>query len=186
MNDMEKRKLKKKGGRPRLPEHEKRVNVTVMLTPTEIKHLRSECQDYVPVFGMFLRQKLLSTKTVLLSRAVDPEVRLEMTNMLKLSGTMLMIAKRLEYNVLVNQDFVDMSVELKQIVRQARFNINEVVVSQAVVPNVTRSLRRLKDTMSDHQAAMVTLKDVSRWHFSLSEILDELEEFCTNNGLDIG
>ncbi|QRQ99496.1 hypothetical protein HWI92_00495 [Dyadobacter sandarakinus] len=73
---MEKKKFRKKGGRPRLPEYEKRVNVTVMLTPTEIKRLRSECQDYVPVFGVFLRQKLLTTKTVLLSRAVDPEVRL--------------------------------------------------------------------------------------------------------------
>lgn len=183
---MEKKKFRKKGGRPRLPESKKRVNVTVMLTPAEIEQLRSECKDYVPVFGMFLRQKLLTTKTVLLSRGGDPEVRLEITNMLKLSGTMLMIAKRLEYNVLVNQDFVDMSVELKQMVRQARFNMNEVVISQAVLPSVTRSLLKLMNTISAHQAATVTLKDVSEWHRYLSEILAELEVFCTRNGLDIG
>lgn len=157
-----------------------------MLTPTEIKQLRSECQDYLPVFGVFLRRKLLATKTVLLTRAVDPEVRLEMTNLLKVSGAMIMIAKRLEYNALVSQDFLDMSVGLKKMVRQVRFNINEVVVSQAVLPNVTRSLSKLMDTISANQAAKVTLKEVSGWHLCLSEIVAELEAFCASNGLDIG
>lgn len=183
---MEKKKFRKKGGRPRLPEYEKRVNVTIMLTPSEIKQLRNECQDYVPVFGVFLRQKLLTTKTVLLSRAVDPEVRLEMTNLLKLSGTMIMVAKRLEYNALLSKEFLDMSVVLKNVVRQARFNINEVVTSKAVLPSATRSLSRLMDTISAHQTATVNLNDVSGWHRHLSEIVAELEAFCTSNGLDIG
>jgi hypothetical protein len=74
------------------------------------------------------RQKLLATTTVLLSRAVDPEIRSEITNTLKLSGMMSMIAKRLEYNVLVNQNFVDMSAELQKMVRQ-------VVVCQSCSPS---------------------------------------------------
>ncbi|KAA6431611.1 hypothetical protein FEM33_25240 [Dyadobacter flavalbus] len=182
---MEKKKFRKKGGRPRLPEYEKRINVTVMLTPTEIKQLRSECQDYVDVFGVFLREKLLATKTVRLLMAVDPAVRSEMTNLLKFSGALTMIAKRLEYNALLSQDFIDMSANLKKIVRHARYNINEVVVSEAVVPKVTRSLSKLMHAISSHQATTVTLKDVSRWHVYLSEIVAELEVFCASQGLDI-
>ena len=167
-----------------MPEYEKRVAVTVMLTPTEIKRLRSECQDYVDVFGVFLREKLLATKTVRLMRAVDPKVRSEMANLLKFSGALTMIAKRLEYNALISQEFIDMSANLKRLVLQARYNINEVLVSEAIVPKAARSLSKLTYIISSFQG-MVTLKDVSALHENLSEIVAELEAFCTTHGLDI-
>lgn len=97
-----------------------------------------------------------------------------------------MVVKRLEYDALLSKEFLDMSVVLKNVVRQARFNINEVVASKAVLPSVARSLSKLMDTISAHQAATVTLKDVSGWHLYLSEIVAELEAFCTSNGLDNG
>ncbi|QRQ99497.1 hypothetical protein [Dyadobacter sandarakinus] len=96
-----------------------------------------------------------------------------------------MIAKRLEYNALVSKDFLDMTVGLKNMVREVRFRINEVVTSQAILPKVARSLSCLKDAISAHQTATVTLKDVSGWNLYLTEIVAELEAFCTSNGLDI-
>ena len=95
-----------------------------------------------------------------------------------------MIAKRLEYNALISQEFIDMSANLKKLVLQARYNINEVVVSEAIIPKATRSLSKLMDVISSFQG-MVTLKDVSALHLNLSEIVAELEAFCTSHGLDI-
>ena len=81
------------------------MNFTLMLTPLEIKQLRKEHEGYVVDFGVFLREKLMSREAFTLSKPMDPEVRAEMTNLLKICSSMNLIAKRTEYNVLVSKEF---------------------------------------------------------------------------------
>ncbi|SKB69452.1 hypothetical protein SAMN05660293_01528 [Dyadobacter psychrophilus] len=122
-----------------------------MLTPLEVEQLRKEHEGYIVDFGVFLREKLLSREAVTLSKPVDPEIRAEMTNLLKITGTMLLIAKRTEYDVLVSKEFSDMAAELRRTVQKAHYNVNELVLSKSLIPNIIRHVKDLKKSVLDLQ-----------------------------------
>jgi hypothetical protein len=181
---MEQKKLWKKGGRPKLPEEERRVNFTLMLTPLEIKQLREEHEGYVVDFGVFLREKLMSREAFTLSKPMDPEVRAEMTNLLKMCGTMNLIAKRTEYNVLVSKEFSEMAVDLRMAVQRAHYSVKELVYGKSLIPNIIRSVKELKRLVLDMQKESKDIRGIGVLLRYVSEMEGKLEEFAEQFGIN--
>jgi hypothetical protein len=180
---MEQKKFRKKGGRPRLPEEERRHNVTLMLTPLEVEQLRKEYEGYVVDFGVFLREKLLDREAVTLSKQIDPEVRSEMKNLLKMTGSMLLIAKRTEYDVLVSKEFLEMAAELRKTVQKAHYNINELVLSKSLIPNLVRNVKDLKKVALNLQKESADIEGIIHLLRFISEIEARLKEFAGQFGV---
>lgn len=181
---MEQKKHYKKGGRPKLPEEERRVNFTLMLTPLEIKQLRKEHEGHVVDFGVFLREKLMSREAFTLSKPMDPEVRAEMTNLLKMCGSMNLIAKRTEYNVLVSKEFSAMAVDLRKAVQRADYNVKELVYGKSLIPSIIRSVRELKRVVLDMQKDSKDIRGIVVLLRCVSEMEGKLEEFAGPFGID--
>jgi hypothetical protein len=180
---MEEKKFRKKGGRPRLPEEERRHNVTLMLTPLEVEQLRKEHEGYVVDFGVFLREKLLDREAVTLSKPVDPEIRAEMTNLLKITGTMLLIAKRTEYDVLVSKEFSDMAAELRRTVQKAHYNVNELVLIKSLIPNLIRDIKDLKKSILDLQKESTNIEVILHLLDYITQIEQRLKVFAGQYGI---
>ena len=180
---MEQKKFRKKGGRPRLPEQERRQNVTLMLTPLEVEQLRKEHEGYIVDFGVFLREKLLSREALTLSKPIDPVVRSEMTNLLKMTGSMLLIAKRTEYDVLISKEFSEMAAELKKTVQKANYNVNELVLSKSLIPSLVRNVRDLKECVLNLQKQSADIDGIIQLLRSVCEIEEKLTGFVGQFGL---
>ncbi|CAG5074539.1 hypothetical protein DYBT9623_05226 [Dyadobacter sp. CECT 9623] len=180
---MEEKKFRKKGGRPRLPAQERRQNVTLMLTPLEVEQLRKEHAGYVVDFGVFLREKLLDREAVTLSKPIDPEVRAEMTNLLKMTGSMLLIAKRTEYDVLVSKEFSEMAVELRMAIQKANYNINELVLSKSLIPNLIRHVKDLKKSVMDLQKESTNIEVILYLLSCVSQIEERMKVFAGQYGI---
>jgi len=180
---MEQKKFQKKGGRPRLPEEERRHNVTLMLTPLEVEQLRKEHEGYVVDFGVFLREKLLDREAVTLSKPIDPEIRAEMTNLLKMTGSMLLIAKRTEYDVLISKEFSEMAAELRTAIQKAHYNINELVLSKSLIPNLIRHVKDLKKSVVDLQNESVNMDVILDLLHCIFQIENRLKVFAGQYGI---
>jgi hypothetical protein len=180
---MEQKKFQKKGGRPRLPEQKRRQNVTLMLTPLEVEQLRKEHEGYIVDFGVFLREKLLNREAVTLSKPIDPEVRAEMTNLLKMTGSMLLIAKRTEYDVLVSRQFSEMAAELRAAIQKANYNINELVLSKSLIPNLIRHVKDLKKSVFDLQKESTNIEVILYLLSCVSQIEERMKVFAGQYGI---
>lgn len=180
---MEQNKIRKKGGRPRLPEQERRQNVTLMLTPLEVEQLRKEHEGYIVDFGVFLREKLLSREAVTLSKPIDPEVRAEMTNLLKMTGSLLLIAKRTEYDVLVSREFSGMATELRTAIQKANYHINELVLSKSLIPNLIRHVKDLKKSVLDLQRESTNIEVILYLLSCVSQIEEKMKVFAGQYGI---
>jgi len=180
---MEQKKFRKKGGRPRLPEDERRHNVTLMLTPLEVEQLRKEHEGYVVDFGVFLREKLLDREAVTLSKQIDPDVRAEMKNLLKMTGSMLLIAKRTEYDVLVSKEFLEMAGDLRKTVQKAHYNVNELVLSKSLIPSLVRNVKDLKKAALNLQKELADIEGIIHLLRFISEIEVRLKEFAGQFGV---
>lgn len=181
---MEQKKHYKKGGRPKLPEDERRINFTLMLTPLELKQLRKEYEGHVVDFGVFLREKLLSREAFTLSKPMDPEVRAEMTNLLKMCGSMNLIAKRTEYNVLVSKEFSAMAVDLRKSVQRADYSVKELVYGKSLIPSIIRSVKELKRLVLDMQKDSKDIIGIVVLLKCVLEMEGKLEEFAGQFGID--
>ena len=182
---MEQKKPWKKGGRPKLPEEERRVNFTLMLTPLEIKQLRKEHEGYVVDFGVFLREKLMSREAFTLSKPMNPEVRAEMTNLLKICSSMNLIAKRTEYNVLVSKEFSAMAVDLRKAVQRADYSVKELIYGKRLIPGIIRSVRELKYLILDMQKESKDIRGIVVLLRCVSEMEGKLEEFAGQFGIEV-
>ncbi len=154
-----------------------------MLTPLEVEQLRKEHEGYVVDFGVFLREKLLDREAVTLSKPVDPEVRAEMTNLLKITGTMLLIAKRTEYDVLVSKEFSDMAAELRRTVQKAHYNVNELVLSKSLIPNLIRHVKDLKKSVLDLQKESPDIEVILSLLSCITQIDERLKVFAGQYGI---
>ncbi|GGB87762.1 hypothetical protein [Dyadobacter sediminis] len=181
---MEQKKPWKKCGRPKLPEEKRRVNFTLMLTPLEIKQLRKEHEGHVVNFGVFLREKLMSREAFTLSKPMDPEVRTEMTNLLKICGSMNLIAKRTEYNVLVSKEFSTMAIDLRKAVQRADYNVKEFVYGKSLIPCIIRSVKELKQVLLDMQKDSKDISQIIMLLRYVSEMEGKLKEFAGQFGID--
>lgn len=166
-----------------MPEDERRVNFTLMLTPLELKQLRKEYEGHVVDFGVFLREKLMSREAFTLSKPMDPEVRAEITNLLKMCGSMNLIAKRTEYNVLVSKEFSVMAVQLRMAIQKANYNINELVLSKSLIPNLIRHVKDLKKSVLDLQKESTNIEVILYLLSCVSQIEERMNVFAGQYGI---
>lgn len=127
---------KKKGGRRALPCVEKRKKVTLMLTRGEIERLQTEFEGHAVGFSVFCREKLLNREAITLSKPMDKEIRMQLTHLLKFSGSLLLLAQKTRDDVPVSDDFRLMASQLKEIVKRAHYTVNEITYSQSLVIQV--------------------------------------------------
>ncbi len=182
---MEQKKIRKKGGRPRLPEDERRQNVTLMLTPLEVEQLRKEHQGHLVEFGVFLREKLMGREAVTLSKPIDPVVRQELTNALKMSSMILLLAKRTEYDVLVSKKYQELSNEVKTVIKLAMFNMRELVLSKSFLPVLLDQVQDLKCEVLKLQNELPGNKAVFVLFRSFTELEDKINTFLKQHGIVI-
>ena len=128
----------KRQGRPSLPPREKRQKVTLMLTPEETERLRREYAGHSVGFSVFCREKLLNREAVSLSKPLDGGIRRQLTDLLKFSGSLLLLAQKTRDHAPVSEDFRLMASQLKQIVQRAHYTVNEITYSQSLVFDLYR------------------------------------------------
>jgi hypothetical protein len=179
----EQKRTWKKGGRPKLPEEERRINFTLMLTPLEIKQLRKEHEGHVVDFGVFLREKLMSREAFTLSKPMDPEVRAEMTNLLKICGSMNLIAKRTEYHVLISKEFLAMAADLRKVVQRANYNVRELVYGKSLIYSIILDVKDLKKLVLDLQMESADIESIILLLKTVSEIREKLNVFVDQFGI---
>lgn len=133
---MEKKERVKKAGRPKLATNQVRVKVTLMLTPDEIAKLKAEQEGYSVDFTVFCREKLLNRESKILRRPLPEDVKSEMTNILRMAGSVLLLAKNTSSDTVISDEFRNMAAGLKRMVQRADFSINEMVLSQSLIATI--------------------------------------------------
>lgn len=133
---MEKKERAKKAGRPKLAANQVRVKVTLMLTPDEITKLKAEQEVYSVDFTVFCREKLLNRESKILRRPIPEDVKAEMTNILRMAGSVLLLAKNTSSDTVISDEFRNMAAGLKRMVQRADFSINEMVLSQSLIASI--------------------------------------------------
>jgi len=133
---MEKKERVKKAGRPKLAANQVRVKVTLMLTPDEIAKLKAEHEGYLVDFTVFCREKLLNRESKILRRPIQEDVKIQMTNILRMAGSVLLLAKNTSSDTVISDEFREMAASLKRMVQRADFSINEIVLSQSLIASI--------------------------------------------------
>lgn len=123
----------KKPGRPPLKEDEKRRKVTLMLSQPEIDILNREYEGHTVGFTVFCREKLLNREAATLSKPMEEDIRQQLTDLLKLSSSLSLLAKKVLVQTSMSEDFARMSEKVKEVVQRAVYTVNEITYSQSLV-----------------------------------------------------
>ncbi|WP_373513772.1 hypothetical protein [Persicitalea sp.] len=143
----------KKPGRPPLEVEEKRHKVTLMLSPTEIKSLKKEYEGYAVGFSVFCREKLLNREAATLSKPMEEGIQRQLTNLLKLSGSLLLLSKKTSSQSPISDDFGRMAENVKEVVQRAVYAVNEIAYSQSLVMELDSIIFDLEKSIKDRGAA---------------------------------
>ncbi|GLU56495.1 hypothetical protein Dfri01_59560 [Dyadobacter frigoris] len=128
---------KKKTGRPSLSEDDLRSEtVRIWLTKSEKQKLRLECEGSNVDFAVFCREKLLNREARVLRKPIPEDVKMQMTNLLKMSGSVLLLAKNTSSDTIISDEFKEMAAGLKRIVQRADYSIKELVHSQSLIAGI--------------------------------------------------
>jgi hypothetical protein len=123
----------KKPGRPSLKEDEKRRKVTLMLSQPEINILNREYEGHTVGFTVFCREKLLNREAATLSKPMGEDIRQQLIDLLKLSSSLSLLAKKVSAQPPVSEDFARMSEKVREIVQRAVYSVNEIIYSQSLI-----------------------------------------------------
>ncbi|HEV7347397.1 hypothetical protein [Telluribacter sp.] len=104
-----------------------------MLTTKEIEVLKKEYEGHTVGFSVFCREKLLNREAITLSKPLDEGIRKQMTNLLRFSGTLLLLAKKTQDHAPISEDFQQMAASVKELVQRAVYSVNEVTYSQSLI-----------------------------------------------------
>lgn len=143
----------KKPGRPPLEEEEKRRKVTLMLSPIEIKSLEKEYEGHTIGFSVFCREKLLNREAATLSKPMEEGIQRQLTNLLKLSGSLLLLSKKTSPQSPISEDFEQMAENVREVIQRAVYTVNEIIYSQSLVMELNSISLDLKKTLKDEIAA---------------------------------
>lgn len=131
-------------GRPKLMESERRKKLNLIyLTDEELLMLRQQHTGPAEHFGTFLRRKLLINKTFVVPREIDPEVRNEIRNLLKLTGSINLIALKTKGDIEVSDEFRKTSSLIKSIAATAKKSVDHSVELMEVAPSLVEHLMSL-------------------------------------------
>ena len=135
----------KKSGRPKLADHKvRKKEVTIRLTSDEFEKLSKEHNGFSVNFSVFCREKLLDREAMVLRKPLPDEVKKQMTDLLKMSGSLLLLAKRTTDQALLSEDFLKMSASVKRVVQRADFSVNEYVYGQSLISSLVPLLNKLE------------------------------------------
>lgn len=131
-------------GRPKLVESERRKKLNLIyLTDEELLMLRQQHAGPAEHFGTFLRRKLLVNKTFVVPREIDPEVRNEIRNLLKLTGNINLIALKTKGDIEVSEEFRKTSTLIRSIAATAKKSVDHSVELMEVAPSLVERLNGL-------------------------------------------
>lgn len=135
----------KKSGRPKLADDKVREKkVTIRLTLDEFEKLSKEHNGFGVDFSVFCREKLLDREAIVLRKPLPDDVKKQMTDLLKMSGSLLLLAKRTTDQTLLSEDFLKMSASVKRVVQRADFSVNEYVYGQSFISSLVPLLNKLE------------------------------------------
>lgn len=162
-------KNQKKSGRPPLEEEERRRKVTLMLSPIEIKSLKKEYEGHTVGFSVFCREKLLNLEAATLSKPMEEGIQRQLTNLLKLSGSLLLLSKKTSSQTPISEDFQQMAENVREVVQQAVYTVNEVAYSQSLVMDLNSIISDLEKSLKEGDAIKVEGEN-------LKSVLDKVDE----------
>ncbi|MFB9292457.1 hypothetical protein [Persicitalea jodogahamensis] len=158
----------KKPGRPPLKEGEKRRKVTLMLSQPEIDILKREYEGHTVGFTVFCREKLLNREAATLSKPMGEDIKQQLTDLLKLSSSLALLAKKTSAQKSISEDFVCMSENVKEVVHRTVYSVNEIVYGQSLV-------RELNSIVSDLEKTLVGEMDNLSNRGQLQNALDKVD-----------
>lgn len=138
-----------KSGRPCLKEEERRRKVTLMLSPIEIDSLKKECEGHAVGFSVFCREKLLNREAATLRKPMEPGIQRELTNLLKLSDSLLLLSRKTSSQSPISADFEQMAENVKEVVQRALYTVNEITYSQSLIMELNSIALDLEKTLKD-------------------------------------
>ncbi len=171
---MEKKERAKKAGRPKLAANQVRVKVTLMLTPDEITKLKAEQEGSMVDFTVFCREKLLNRESKILRRPIPEDVKAEMTNILRMAGSVLLLAKNTSADTVISDEFRNMAAGLKRMVQRADFSINEMVLSQSLIASIASLFIKIEKLVNKLDR---DLEPVAEIDLLLQKIREKLHSF---------
>ncbi|MPR37403.1 hypothetical protein [Salmonirosea aquatica] len=139
----------KKSGRPFLKEEEKRRKVTLMLSPIEIDSLKKEYEGHTVGFSVFCREKLLNREAATLRKPLEPGIQRQLTNLLKLSGSLLLLSRKTSSQLPISEDFEQMAENVKEVVQRTLYTVNEIAYSQSLIMELNSIALDLEKTLQD-------------------------------------
>jgi hypothetical protein len=160
--------VKGRRGRPRLKDSERRKKLNLIyLTDEELAMLRHQHTGPAEDFGTFLRRKLLVNKTFVVPREIDPDVRNEIRNLLKLTGSINLIALKTKGDIEVSEEFRKTSSLIRSIAAAAKKSVDHAVELMEVAPSAVDQLNGLLQAVdyveygfSDFELLRAGLKEI--------------------------
>lgn len=148
-----------------------------MLTQKEMELLQKECEGHTVGFSVFCREKLLNREAFTLSKPLDKEVRIQLTNLLKFSGSLLLLAQKTKNNDAVSEDFRLMASQVKGIVQRAHFAVNEITYSQCLVLEVDTVVKKMDKITRSLYQKWPGEENIAELAELLNQLLDSLQAF---------
>lgn len=144
----------KRGGRPKLPESDKRVACKIKISPSEITKLLIENQKVKPQtpFSTFLREKLLGENSVAFSlKALDDQTRQLLTDSSRLANLFSLMAKRPDVSESQKINFQRDSEEIRLSIQLLYQSITELTKSGFLYIKIGEVLKGFNTIVSDYQ-----------------------------------
>ncbi len=120
-----------------------------MLTQHEIDTLKKQHEGYAIEFSVFCREKLLNREAATLSKPIEEGIRQQLTNLLKLSGSLLMLSKKTSSQILVSEGFERMATNVREVVLRAVYSVNEIAYSQSLIMKLDSIVAGLERTLKE-------------------------------------
>jgi len=119
----------------------------------EIKGLKKEYEGHTVGFSVFCREKLLNREAATLSKPMEESVQRQLTNLLKLSGSLLLLSKKTSSQTPISEAFEHMAENVREVVQRAVYTVNEITYSQSLVMELNSLALDLEKTLKDGIAA---------------------------------
>ena len=167
---------KKQIGRPELSEKEQRKEgVRLWLTTPELEKLRKEHEGLKIPFAVFCREKLLNQQTLSLRKPIPADQLKIMSNLLKLSGSFLLLSKKSSSDIMLSAIYQEMAKNLREIVKEARFTANELIHFQSETLQVSKQAQKVNNRS----------KKLEKQYGEDKNIVELMSEISQLNGLMI-
>ena len=123
-----------------------------MLSQSEIDILNKEYDGHTVGFTVFCREKLLNREAATLSKPMRGDLRQQLTDLLKLSSSLALLAKKTSAQTPISEDFARMSENVKEVIQCAVYSVNEIVYGQSLVLELNSIVSDLEKILNGEAA----------------------------------